>query len=155
MIGGIIIKKEVLELKANAAIVCYIEILQNNIARMSNLSGIIKASMCVVYTIIITIIMSIEQFNTYWWITIPVITILAILDAYYLAVEKIYIDKYNEFLENLNSNNIDSETIYDMKPRTTSLKCELLARTISSCKSFSIWGFYTVFIVISLIIHFI
>lgn len=148
-------KKDVLDLKENSAVICYIEMLQNNISRMSNYSGIIKASMCVVYTIVCTIIMTIEKLNNYWWITIPITIFLAVLDSYYLAIEKIYVDKYNFFVSKLNSNNIDYQEIYDMKPRTTLLKCEILARTIFCMKSFSVFGFYGIFIILSLIVYFI
>lgn len=56
---------------------------------MSSQSGIIKASMCVVYTILITIILSIEKMNNFWWLAIVLKIIGAIIDVYYLALEKI------------------------------------------------------------------
>lgn len=146
--------KERLTLKNNPAVICYIEMLQNNISRMSSHSGIIKASMCVVYTILITIMLSINKLNDYWWIII-VITILGmILDAYYLGIEKIYVTKYNKFIEDLNNSKLNVEEIYNMKPSNTQLKCELLAEILLSLKSFSIIGFYSIFIIIALIIKF-
>ena len=146
--------KERLTLKNNPAVICYIEMLQNNISRMGSHSGIIKASMCVVYTILITIMLSINKLNDYWWIII-VITILGmILDAYYLGIEKIYVTKYNKFIEDLNNSKLNVEEIYNMKPSNTQLKCELLAEILLSLKSFSIIGFYSIFIIIALIIKF-
>lgn len=147
-------KKDVLNLKNESSVICYIQLLQNNIARMSSQSGIIKASMCVVYTILITIILSIEKMNNFWWIAIVLTIIGAIIDAYYLALEKIYVNKYNDFINNLNSNNVDVDKIYDMKPRNTKLDCELLAMIFTSLKSFSIYGFYIIFIFISILIRF-
>ena len=146
-------KKEILDLKNQPSVICYIEMLQNNIARMSSHSGIVKASMCVIYTIIITIVLTIQNLDKYWWITLPITICIAILDSYYLALEKIYRDKYDEFVDKLNSNSIDLHEIYNMKPRTTSLKCEILARTIYAFKSISIFGFYGVFIILSIIVH--
>ena len=96
--------------------------LQNNISRMSSHSGIVKASMCVIYTIVITIILTIQNLDMYWWITLPITICMAILDSYYLALEKVYRDKYDEFVDKLNLNRLDSQEIYNMKPRTTSLK---------------------------------
>ena len=96
--------------------------------------------MCVVYTILITIMLSINKLNDYWWIII-VITILGmILDAYYLGIEKIYVTKYNKFIEDLNNSKLNVEEIYNMKPSNTQLKCELLAEVLLSLKSFSIIG---------------
>ena len=144
-----------LELKNQASVICYIEMLQNNISRMSNQSGIIKASMRVVYTILVTIMLTIEKLKEYWWLII-ILTILGmILDAYYLGMEKIYVSKYNEFIKKLNNEEIDVNDLYDMKPRNTNLKSELLAEMILSLKSFSILGFYLIFVIISIIIKFI
>lgn len=122
---------------------------------MSNQSGIIKASMCVVYTILVTIMLTIEKLKEYWWLII-ILTILGmILDAYYLGMEKIYVSKYNEFIKKLNNEEIDVNDLYDMKPRNTNLKSELLAEMILSLKSFSILEFYLIFVIISIIIKFI
>ncbi len=143
-----------LDFKNQPSVICYIEMLQNNISRMSSQSGIIKASMCVVYTILITLILAVEKFKDYWWM-ILVLTILGmILDAYYLGMEKIYVTKYNNFVKGLNEEKLDEKSIYDMKPRNTQLKSELLAEMILSMKSFSIIGFYLIFILIGLIINF-
>ncbi len=43
--------------------------------------------------------------NNFWWIAIVLTIIGAIIDAYYLALEKIYVNKYNDFISNLNFNN--------------------------------------------------
>ena len=148
-------KKDILDVKDKPSVICYIGLLQNNITRMSNYSGIIKASMCVIYTIIISILITIENFNKYWWIAIILTILCAIMDAYYLALERIYVIKYNKFIEDINQNKVDISNIYNMKPRNTDLTCELLAMIISSIKSFSIIGFYSIFIVISVIIKFV
>ena len=144
-----------LELKNQPSVICYIEMLQNNISRMSSQSGIIKASMCVVYTILITIILAIDKLKEYWWIVI-VLTILGmLLDAYYLGMERIYVTKYNNFIKNLNEDRVNPNEIYDMKPRNTQLRSELLAEMLLALTSFSIVGFYSIFVVIALIIKFI
>ena len=142
-------------IKDRACIICYIGLLQNNISRMSNYSGIIKAAMCVVYTIITTVFVTLEEINSYWWIGVFLTVLCSIIDAYYLALEKIYVIKYNSFIVKLNKGIIIEDEIYDMKPKNSDLKCELLAMVLSSMKSFSILGFYGIFIIISIIIKFI
>lgn len=146
-------KKE--NLKDRPSVICYIELLQNNISRMSGYSGIMKASMCVIYTAIITILLAIDKMHEYWWTAVVLTILCAIMDAYYLAIEKIYVIKYNKFVNDLNENKLDENLVYDMKPKNTDLSCELLAMILSSMKSFSIIGFYFIFIIISLIIKFI
>ena len=150
----VILLKEKLKLKNNPSVICYLEMLQNNISRMSSQSGIVKASMCVVYTILITIILSIKKLNDYWWVIIALTILGMILDAYYLGMEKIYVTKYNKFVKDLNNSKLNFEDIYNMRPRNTELKCELLAEILLSLKSFSIIGFYSIFIIIAIIIKF-
>jgi len=149
----VIILKERLTLKNNSAVICYIEMLQNNISRMSNHSGVIKASMCVIYTILITMT-SIDKIKSYWWIIIVITIVGMIIDAYYLGIEKIYVTKYDKLVEDLNNLKLNVEEIYNMKPRNTQFKCELLAEILLSLKSFSIIGFYSIFIIIALIIKY-
>ena len=147
-------KKNIIELKEKQSVICYLQMLESNVSRMSSLSGIIKASMCVVYTIFITILIAINKLDSYWWLGIVITIICMIIDAYYLALERTYISKYNRFLAKLNNGVLDEEEIYDMKPKNTDLKCEILAMTLSAFGSFSIYGFYSLFILISVIIRF-
>ena len=122
---------------------------------MSSHSGIIKASICVVYTILITILIGINKINHFWWIAIFITLICSIIDVYYLAMEKIYVKKYNDFIAKLNKGDVNEFEVYDMKPRNTDLKNELLALTITSMTSFSVYGFYSLFIIISILIKFV
>lgn len=147
-------KKNIMELKEKQSVICYLQMLENNVSRMSSLSGIIKASMCVVYTIFITILIAINKINSYWWLGIIITIVCMIIDAYYLALERTYVNKYNKFLNKLNCGILDEEEIYDMKPKNTDLKCEILAMTLSAFGSFSVYGFYSLFILISVLIRF-
>ena len=148
-------KGEIIKLKSEPSVVNYIQLLQANISRMSSHSGIIKASICVVYTILITILIAINKINEFWWIAIVITLIGSIIDAYYLAMEKIYVKKYNDFIDKLNKCAVNEIEIYDMKPKNTDLKNELLSMTITSMTSFSIYGFYSLFIIISILIKFV
>ena len=122
---------------------------------MSSHSVIIKASISVFYTILITILIGINKINHFWWIAIFITLIGSIIDAYYLAMEKIYVKKYNDFIAKLNKGDVNEFEVYDMKPRNTDLKNELLAMTITSMTSFSVYGFYSLFIIISILIKFV
>lgn len=147
------VDNEILKLKDHPSVVCYVETLQGNISRMGAHSSTVKASTCVIYTIVITAILSTQNLDKYWWITILITIFMAILDSYYLAIERTYRDKYGIFISELNLNNVDFQKIYDMEPKTTSLKCEIMSRSIYALRSFSVVGFYGVFIAISVIIH--
>ena len=127
--------KKITDLKSENCVTCYVQMLQDNISRMSSLSGIIKAAMCVVYTIYITIYVTIDKFQPYWWVGIVITIIGMIIDAYYLALEKTYVIKYDSFVDKLNNGILDEKEIYDMKPKNTNIKCEMLAMTLTSLKS--------------------
>lgn len=147
-------KKNIIDLKDKESVICYVQMLENNISRMSSLSGIIKASICVVYTIFITILIAINKINSYWWLGILITIICMTVDAYYLALERTYVNKYNKFLRKINDGILDEKEIYDMKPKNTDLKCEIIAMMLSAFGSFSIYGFYFLFILISIFIRF-
>lgn len=147
--------KSILEIKNEPSVINYIELLQENIARMSNHSGVIKASMCVIYTVLVTILIAVNKISDYWWLAIVITIIGAVIDSYYLAIEKIYVTKYNKFFKKLNDGIIDEKEIYDMKPRNTEIKAELLAMVLTSLTSFSVYGFYLLLIIISIFVKFV
>ncbi|MBQ6547076.1 MAG: hypothetical protein IJL74_03655 [Bacilli bacterium] len=93
--------------------------------------------------------------SNYWWVTIAITLVGAIIDACYLGIEKIYIDKYNIFLEKLNKGIVDEIEIYDMNPRNTKLRFEMLAMILSSFLSFSIYAYYSLLILISIFVRFV
>ena len=145
-------KTIVLDLKNEESVVNYTQMLQSNIARMSNHSGIIKASIGVIFTILMTILIGKDAIKEFWWISIVITMMAAILDSYYLALEKTYIDKYNNLIEELNKGIINEKSIYDMKPKNTNLRFEIIARMCESIFSFSIIGFYIILIIISILV---
>ena len=145
-------KINVLELKNQSAVTTYIEILQNNISRMCTYSMNVKTYSGVIYTLIMTILVHTSCIEKYWWLGIVVAVANAILDAYYLSYEKVYVTKYNSFIKNLNSGILQVETLYEMNPKNTELKNELLAVFFSALASFSIWGYYLIYIFLSLVL---
>lgn len=147
--------KHILENKNGAAVICYLGFLQNNISRMGSNSSNTKAFVSVVMTIFVTVITTMKICSRYWWIGLLIAIAGIILDSYYLAYEKMYRTKYNNFCKKLNDNKLDVKEIYDMNPKNTYLKYEIVAEMCGAFKSFSVWGFHFLCIAISLLLKFI
>lgn len=145
-------KSIIMKNKENPAVCTYLEFLQNAINRMSTNSGAIKALIVVVYTIFITILIAIKEFDKYWWLGLIISIISMLMDAYYLALEKMYRKKYNNVVNDLNNGKLDEKQIYNMNPQNTELEHEVIAVMIESIKSFSILPFYSLFIALTIII---
>lgn len=148
-------KKEIIELKESPAVTTYLSFLQNNITRMAGNSGNVKALIAVIYTIFATVLITVEGAMAYWWMGF-IITIGGMnMDAYYLAFERMYRKKYNNFVKDLNAGKLDEKEIYNMNPKNTDLKYENIAEMLECMKSFSIVSFYILFIAITFIFKFI
>ena len=147
--------EKIIELKNQPSVTAYLEFLQNTITRMAGNSGNIKALIAVIYTIFITILLAIKELRCHWWIGIVIAVVGIIMDSYYLAFEKMYRKRYNDFVKRLNDGHLDSKDIYNMNPRNTDLKYEVLAVMLEALESFSIIGFYILFIGITVILKFI
>ena len=145
-------KESVIELKDHPSVVAYLEFLQNAISRMGGNSANIKALISVVYTIFITILIAIKELQDYWWVGIIIAVVGMIMDMYYLAFEKMYRTKYNNFVKKLNNGQLDKSEVYNMNPKNTDLKYEVLAVMLEASKSFSVIGFYILFIGITVLI---
>ena len=64
--------------------------------------------------------------------------------------------KMNElFVKKLNENQIDEKEIYNMNPKNTDLKYEVFAVMLEAVRSFSVIGFYILFIGITILLKFI
>lgn len=146
-------KDKIMKLKSEPAVCTYLQFLQGNISRMGGNSDSIKALIAVVYTIFITVLVAISELKNYWWIGLIVAFTGMIMDAYYLALERVYVKKYNNFVKNLNELIINEKEIYDMKPQNTNLKFEIFALILESIRSFSVWGFYVLFIIITILLR--
>lgn len=148
-------KENIINLKDRPAVIAYLEFLQNVISRMGGNSANIKASIAVVYTIFITILIAIKELKCYWWVGLIIAAVGLIMDSYYLAFERMYRKRYNKFVKNLDNGQIDEKEIYNMNPKNTDLKYEVFAVMLETMKSFSVIGFYILFIVITVLLKFI
>lgn len=80
------------------------------------------------------------------WIALMPIGLFLILDAYYLGLERIFRGHYNSFIEKLHQGSIETSDIYVVTPSESS--GATLGSTFNAARSFSIWPFYTVQIVV-------
>ncbi len=148
-------KENIIQLKDHPSVVAYLEFLQNVISRMGGNSANIKALIAVVYTIFITILIAIKELKGYWWVGIIIAVVGMIMDSYYLAFERMYRKRYNNFVKKLNDGKLDENDIYNMSPKNTDLKYEVFAVMLEAVKSFSVIGFYVLFIGITILLKFI
>lgn len=148
-------KEKIIKLKDHESVIAYLEFLQNVISRMGGNSANIKALIAVVYTIFITILIAINELKGYWWIGFGIAVVGMIMDTYYLAFERMYRKRYNNFVKKLNDGQIDEKEIYNMNPKNTDLKYEFFAVMLEAVKSFSVIGFYILFICITILLKFI
>lgn len=149
------VKEKIIDLKDHPSVVAYLEFLQNVISRMGGNSANIKALIAVVYTIFITILIAVKELKGYWWVGLIIALVGMIMDTYYLAFERMYRKRYNNFAKKLNENQIDEKEIYNMNPKNTDLKYEVLAVMLEAVRSFSVIGFYILFIGITILLKFI
>lgn len=142
----------IIKMENQGCIMTYLQFLQNVISRMANNSSQIKVLITAIYTIFTTILVGINKFKEYWWIGLIITFIGMIMDAYYLALERMYRDKYNDFVNGLKEDKINVKEIFNMNPKSTKLRFEIFAVMIESFNSFSICGFYILFIVITILL---
>lgn len=148
-------KEKIIDLKDHSSVVAYLEFLQNVISRMGGNSANIKALIAVVYTIFITILIAVKELKGYWWVGLIIALVGMIMDTYYLAFERMYRKRYNNFVKKLNENQINEKEIYSMNPKNTDLKYEVFAVMLEAVRSFSVIGFYILFIGITILLKFI
>lgn len=147
--------EKIIKIKNHESVIAYLEFLQNVISRMGGNSANIKALIAVVYTIFITILIAIKELKEYWWVGLVIAVVGIIMDTYYLAFERMYRKKYNNFVKKLNDGKLDEKEIYNMNPKSTDLKYEVLAVMLEAMKSFSVIGFYVLFVGITILLKFI
>ena len=147
--------EKIIKIKNNESVIAYLEFLQNVISRMGGNSANIKALIAVVYTIFITILITIKELKKYWWIGIAIAIVGMIMDTYYLALERMYRKRYNNFVRKINEGQLDEKEIYNMNPKITDLKYEVFAVMLEAVKSFSVNGFYVLFVIITILLKFI
>ena len=120
------------------AVQSYVTILQSIINRMANNSSACK-TWCITIISAILVIIADKNKPDYIWIAIVPLGLFLFLDAYYLGLEKLFREIYNDFIKKLHHGKATIEDTFILNPGKISL---ILLNTILSLISFSIFPFY-------------
>jgi hypothetical protein len=127
------------EFKENSeAVRAHLEISQSVIQRMAANSAASKA-WCVSLVSAILVLVADKGKPQFAYIAIIPTLLFFALDVYYLALEKMFRTAYNNFIHKLHSGKIKAEDLFAMKPSG-----HMPDAIIDAVKSFSIWPFYIV-----------
>ncbi len=127
------------------AVQSHLSITQSVIQRMATNSSSCKA-WCITIVSAILVIVADKGKSQYSFIAIIPNILFLVLDTYYLALERMFRNSYNDFINKLHNNKIDSSDLFAVVP-----KGSLFRTFFKSILSFSIWPFYlTLFIMILL-----
>lgn len=135
----------------SSAIHSHLSFIQGIINRMGTNSASCK-TWCITLVSAIIIIAASEQDSDYIWIASFPLMLFMFLDAYYLGLERRFIDSYNNIVENLHSNTFKTEDVF----RITFKKgiFNTVKATISALMSTSIYPFYLLLVAILVTINF-
>lgn len=123
----------------------HLGIIQGIIQRMAANSAFCKG-WCITLVSAILVIMADKGKPQYVLLSIIPTVLFMGLDSYYLALEKMFRQSYNDFVKKLHTGAITAPDLYDTIPTGG------LGKTfISSLRSLSIWPFYLTLLVMILI----
>jgi len=124
------------EFKENSqAVQAHLSITQAVIQRMAANSASCKA-WCITLAAILVIVAD-KGKPQYALIAVIPNALFLVLDAYYLALEKMFRQSYNSFIEKLHSGKVVASDLYAVAPSGS-----LFYTFWASLRSFSIWPFY-------------
>jgi len=123
------------------AVRAHLEISQDVIQRMAANSSSCKAWCVTLVSAILVLVADKGKPNFALMALIPTVLFCA-LDVYYLALEKMFRNSYNGFIEKLHRGKITAEDLYAIKPSGN-----LPDAVNAAVKSFSIWPFYLTLLV--------
>lgn len=125
------------EFKENSqAVQVHLEIIQSIIQRMAANSASCK-TWCITLVSAILVVVADKGNPQYAFISFIPIILFFVLDTYYLSLEKMFRESYNDFIEKFHSGQITVADLFIVTPAGNLLKTFL-----SSLSSFSIWPFY-------------
>jgi len=127
------------------AVQSHLSITQSVIQRMSTNSSSCKA-WCITVVSAILVIVADKGNSQYAYIAIIPNILFLVLDTYYLALEKMFRNSYNDFINKLHNNKIDSADLFAVVP-----KGSLFRTFFKSILSFSIWPFYLTLLIMILL----
>lgn len=119
------------------AIQTHLSTIQSVIQRMAANSAACKA-WCVTLVSAVLVIVADGKAPHHAWIALLPTFVFAMLDAYYLALEKGFRNSYNLFIRKIHRRELREEDLYSIAPSGNVFNLQL-----ESLKSFPIWGLYT------------
>lgn len=141
------------KIKDRPSVIAHLEFLQNIMNRMSSNCSSAKALTAVIYTIIITLFLTIKRLDCIWWVGIIFSFFGALFDSYYLGLERTFRKQYTTFLYKLDNETILEEEIYNIKNKNTGYKHERFCETLDAIVSPSIIMFYGILMLISILLY--
>ena len=130
------------EFKENSqAVQAHLGITQSVIQRMGANSASSKA-WCITLVSAILVIVADKGKPQYALIAVIPDALFLVLDAYYLALEKMFRQSYNSFIDKLHSGRVVASDLYAVAPSGS-----LFNVFFASLLSFSIWPFYLTLLV--------
>lgn len=118
------------------AVQVHLGITQSVIQRMASNSASCK-TWCITLVSAILVIVADKGKPQYALIAIIPTVLFLVLDSYYLALERMFRESYNLFIEKLHGGSVIASDLYAVSPSGS------LAKTLfASFLSFSIWPFY-------------
>lgn len=118
------------------AVQTHLEITQSVIQRMASNSASCKA-WCITLVSAILVVVADKGKPQYALIAVIPSVLFLVLDSYYLALERMFRESYNSFIEKLYRGTVIASDLYIVSPRGSLVKC-----FFASLLSFSIWLFY-------------
>lgn len=127
------------------AVQSHLSITQSVIQRMATNSSSCKA-WCITVVSAILVIVADKGKSQYAYIAIIPNILFLVLDTYYLALEKMFRNSYNDFIKKLHENKIDSSDLFAVIPKGSWIKT-----FFKSIISFSVWPFYLTLLIMILL----
>lgn len=118
------------------SIQAHLSMLQNVIQRMAINSSSCKSWCITLSSAILVLTIDKDKSNLIWVTLVPIIS-FALLDSYYLALEKSFRATYDDFIQKLHSRKLQPSDLYAIKPRG-----KMSNHQFSAMKSLSVWGLY-------------
>ena len=132
-------------LEDSPSVQTHLGILQGVIERMASNSTSTKAWCITIVSAVLVIVAEKGKPNFALLALLPTILFLT-LDAYYLALEKGFRNSYKSFVAKVHDGVLTPEDLYAVVPEGKTCKLQFEA-----LKSYSVWGFYTVLVILILL----
>lgn len=134
--------------ESSEAVQSHLQIIQSVIERMASNSANCKTWAITLVSAILVIVADKGKPQYALLAIIPTVLFLA-LDMYYLALEKMFRQAYNSFIEKLHTRRLVPSDLYVVSPQGNAAKT-----VIAALRSFSIWPFYLTLLAIIAIVKF-